>query len=124
MRTFRVMVNDTAYTVAIEEIGTQSASVAPPVPVQTPVPTGSAAPRQAPKIVPAGDGVVTAQMPGTVIDIMVQPGDTVKTGQKLLILEAMKMANEVVAPTDGTIAEIAVSTGSAVNAGDVLLTIS
>jgi biotin carboxyl carrier protein len=124
MRTFRVMVNDTAYTVAIEEIGTQLAPVAPPVPAQTPAPTAPAAPRQAPKSVPAGDGAVTAQMPGTVIDIMVQPGDSVKTGQKLLILEAMKMANEVVAPTDGTIAEIAVSTGSAVNAGDVLLTIS
>ena len=63
-------------------------------------------------------------MPGTIVDIDVNVGDTVTRGQKLLVLEAMKMENEIVAPQDGTISEISVTAGALVNAGDVLVVLS
>lgn len=62
-------------------------------------------------------------MPGTILDIKVKPGDTVSAGQVVLILEAMKMENEILAPTDGVVDTIQVSKGSSVNAGDVLMSI-
>jgi biotin carboxyl carrier protein len=62
-------------------------------------------------------------MPGTILDIKVKSGDAVTAGQILLILEAMKMENEIIAPSAGTIDTIQVSKGSSVNAGDVLLSI-
>jgi biotin carboxyl carrier protein len=62
-------------------------------------------------------------MPGTILDIRVKPGDAVKAGDILLILEAMKMENEIIAPGAGTVDTIQVSKGSSVNAGDVLLSI-
>jgi len=63
-------------------------------------------------------------MPGTIIDIDVNVGDQVTRGQKLLVLEAMKMENEIVAPHDGTVAEICVAAGALVNAGDVVVVLS
>jgi biotin carboxyl carrier protein len=60
-------------------------------------------------------------MPGTIIDIDVNVGDAVTRGQKLLVLEAMKMENEIVAPSDGTVNEICVQAGALVNAGDPLV---
>jgi biotin carboxyl carrier protein len=62
-------------------------------------------------------------MPGTVLDIKVKPGDAVTAGQVLLILEAMKMENEIIAPSSGTVDTIQVSKGASVNAGDILLSI-
>jgi biotin carboxyl carrier protein len=62
-------------------------------------------------------------MPGTIWDIKVNVGDTVAEGQVLLILEAMKMENEIMAPSAGTIDTIQVNKGASVNAGDILLTI-
>ena len=94
----------------------------------------ASAPPAAPKAVPSApappssadlsagaEKIVTAQMPGTIIDIHVGVGDSVERGKTLLILEAMKMANEVVAPDDGIIGKIEVTPGSSVNAGDVLI---
>jgi biotin carboxyl carrier protein len=63
-------------------------------------------------------------MPGTILGVKVNPGDTVKKGQVLLILEAMKMENEIVAPNDGTVATVNVSKGTSVNAGDVLVSMN
>jgi biotin carboxyl carrier protein len=60
-------------------------------------------------------------MPGTIIDIDVNVGDQVTRGQKLLVLEAMKMENEIVAPHDGTVSEVCVQAGALVNAGDTLV---
>ena len=134
MRKFRVRVNNSEYEVEIEEIeGTKTAS--PPAsvssnPVQKQsVPTASkvAAPSSTTTTAAAAEGfegIVTAQMPGTIIDIHISEGDQVRRGQNLLTLEAMKMANEVVAPQDGTVGEIRVTIGASVNAGDILLVIS
>jgi biotin carboxyl carrier protein len=62
-------------------------------------------------------------MPGTILDIKVKQGDTVEAGQVVLILEAMKMENEILAPSAGVVDTIQVSKGASVNAGDILLSI-
>jgi glutaconyl-CoA/methylmalonyl-CoA decarboxylase subunit gamma len=70
-----------------------------------------------------GDGAVNAEIPGLVVEILVAPGQSVATGDTLLVLEAMKMQNEITAPIDGTVGDVLVETGQSVNAGDGLLRI-
>ena len=62
-------------------------------------------------------------MPGTILDIKVSAGQAVKKGDLLVILEAMKMENEIMAPCDGTVASVAVTKGATVNSGDLLVSI-
>jgi biotin carboxyl carrier protein len=62
-------------------------------------------------------------MPGTVLDVKVKEGDSVTNGQVLVVLEAMKMENEIFAPADGTVASVNVGKGASVNAGDVLVSL-
>ena len=75
---------------------------------------------------PAAAGSVTmaAPMPGTILDIKVDVGAAVKSGQVLCILEAMKMENEIMAPGDGTVASIHVNKGASVNAGDIIMSLN
>lgn len=126
MKKFNITVNGNSYEVEVEEIKDGV--------VSAPRPQVSAAPAQAaPKAAPApakkasapsagGDGV-KAPMPGTILDIKVSEGQEVKSGQVLVILEAMKMENELVAPKDGVVQSINVSKGASVNSGDVLVTL-
>ena len=126
MKTYNVYVNGKAYVVEIEEAGTAPAAPAPasspaPAPIAPPpAPAPAAAP--APKAAPAGSTTVSSPLPGTVINVLVKPGESVKAGQILLILEAMKMENEILAPEDGVISSIAAQ-GTVVNTGDVLATL-
>jgi len=129
MKKFLIKVNGNQYEVEVEEV--KDGSVAAEPAVSAPAP--SVAPKAAPKAatapkknnaVSAGSEKVTAPMPGTILGVKVNSGDAVKKGEVLLILEAMKMENEIVAPNDGTIASINVSKGTAVNAGDVLLSMN
>ncbi|HHW32416.1 MAG TPA: biotin/lipoyl-binding protein [Clostridiaceae bacterium] len=143
MKKFLIKVNGTQYEVEVEEIREQGsnidivsqarASMPSPAPAPKAVPEPAAAPKPAPaapkaesasKSVPTGAKTITAPMPGTILDINVNVGDKVKKGQVLLILEAMKMENEIVAPFEGTVASINTSKGATVNAGDVLVSIS
>ena len=127
MRTFNITVNGKTYEVEVEEIRNGA-------PVQTAAPvtaTPKAAPASAspaPKAVqasaPAGAVKVNAPMPGTILSIAVNIGDSVTEGQTLCILEAMKMENEIVAPKAGKVASIHVSKGSAVNNGDLLVSLA
>ena len=125
MKKYNIVVNGIAYAVEVEEVGVGSA----PAPVATPTPTAAPAPSAAPvATAPSAAPSVGAQtlecpMPGTILDIKVKPGDVVKEGQVLLILEAMKMENEIIAPGAGTIETVQVTKGSSVNAGDILLSI-
>ena len=119
MKNYRITVNGTAYDVAVEEIGAGAApAVAAPV-AAAPAPTAPAAPAA------AGGVVVQAPMPGKILSVKASVGTAVKKGDVIfLLLEAMKMENEVVAPEDGTIASINVSAGDTVEAGDTLATLN
>ena len=116
MKKYRVNVNGTVYEVELEEITGAAAA---------PVAAAPAAPASAPAApaAPAGGEKVTAPMPGNILSVNVAAGDTVKRGQVLLILEAMKMENEIMAPCDGVIASVNTSKGSAVESGALLCVI-
>lgn len=125
MKNLIVTVNGVAYNVTVEE-GTGTAAASAPVaaapaaaPAPAAVPAAPAAPAGA-----AGSVTVTAPMPGNILDVKVKAGDSVKAGDTLLILEAMKMENEISAPQDGTIASVNVRKGDVVNSGDLLCTMN
>lgn len=132
MRKFNIKVNGTAYEVEVEEIG--GAAMSAPVtsapipsasaPAAAPAPKAEEAPKAAASAGSAGSVRVEAPMPGTVLKINVNVGDTVEEGQAVIILEAMKMENEIAAPKSGTVASINTTQGSAVNTGDLLITLN
>ena len=121
MRKFIVNVNGNSYEVEVEEVGgAATAPVAAPAPVAAAPVAAPAAPKAQ---APVGGTPVKAPMPGNVLDIKVSNGQAVKEGDVVVILEAMKMENEIYAPCDGTVTVVA-SKGATVNTGDVLVSIS
>lgn len=108
MKKYRVNVNGTAYEVEIEEM--TGAPVAAPAAAPAPVAAG------------AGESI-TSPMPGTILAVNVAVGDSVKKGDVLMILEAMKMENEIMAPHDAKVTSVAVAKGTAVESGALLCTI-
>lgn len=141
MKKFNVTVNGKTYAVEVEEVlagqggftyqPVQQAPVQAPVqqaPVQSalaqaPVASVKQVQKEAAVAAPAGGELMSAPMPGTILDILVTEGQTVKKGEIILILEAMKMENEIAAAADGTVAKIYTSKSATVSAGDPLLTI-
>ena len=123
MKKFHITVNGTAYEVDVEEIGA-AAPVAAPVAAPAAAPAAPAAPVAAAPAAPADGTVITCPMPGTIIDIKVAAGQAVAEGQILVIFEAMKMENEIVAPCAGTVAAIHVNKGDSVETGSVLLSLN
>ena len=123
MRKFNISVNGKTYEVEVEEIGgaqvSYSAPAAPAAPAAAPAPAPAAAPAASGT---AGATKVTSPMPGTVLSINVNVGDTVEAGQAIVVLEAMKMENEIVAPKAGKITSINTTKGASVNSGDLLAT--
>ena len=119
MKNLRITVNGVAYDVQVEELGEGVAPV-----VAAPVP--AAAPKAAPKAAPgaAGGTKVTAPMPGTILAVNVSVGQKIEEGQAVVILEAMKMENEIPAPASGTVASINVEKGASVETGAVLITLN
>lgn len=123
MKNYRITVNGNVYDVEVEELGTGAA-------------TQTAAPKAAPKAVaapkataPAAAGSegavkVNSPMPGKILSVKASVGQAVKRGEVIMILEAMKMENEIVAPSDGTIASINVNEGASVEAGSVLASLN
>lgn len=110
MKKYRVNVNGTVFEVEIEEM-----TGAPAAPAAAPAPAAPAA--------PAGGEKITAPMPGTILAVNVANGSAVKKGDVLMILEAMKMENEIMAPCDGTVTSVSVTKGAAVESGTLLCTI-
>lgn len=125
MRKFNIKVNGQTYEVEVEEVagGFAPAPVVPVAAAPAPVVAPVAAPAPAPVAAPAGGTQLKAPMPGTVIDFKATNGAAVKKGQTVLILEAMKMENEIVAPADGVITFVA-SKGASVNTDDLLAVIA
>ena len=132
MKNYKITVNGTTYDVAVEEIGAGVAPAAAPVaaPAAAPVaaPAASAAPAAA-SAAPAASGskgsiVVSAPMPGKILGVKTEVGKAVKKGDVLMVLEAMKMENEIVAPEDGTVASVEATVGAQVESGDILVTLN
>ncbi len=121
MRKFLVNVNGTSYEVEVEEIAAGAAPAAAPAPVAAPAPAPVAAP--APAAAPAGAAGVTAPMPGNILDVKVKVGDVVNENTVVVILEAMKMENEIFAGANGKVTAVNVVKGATVNSGDVLVVI-
>lgn len=124
MKNYRITVNGTSYDVSVEELAGGVAPVAAPVAAAPVAAAAAPAPAPAAKSVGAGSIKVASPMPGKILDVKANVGDAVKKGQVILILEAMKMENEVVAPEDGTVASIDVASGATVEAGDTLATLN
>ena len=128
MKNYTITVNGNVYEVTVEEGFTGAASTpkaAAPAPKAAPAAAPKAAP--APAAAPAGAAgavAVTAPMPGKILGVKASAGQAVKRGQVLLILEAMKMENEIVAPQDGTVATINVAVGDSVEPGATLATLN
>ncbi len=131
MKQYKVTVNGQSYDVSVEEVGAAGYSApraaAPAAPV-APAPVAAAAPAAVPAAAPAaayvpaaGAITVKSPMPGTVMSFKVTVGQEVKRGDVLLILEAMKMENEIVAPQAGKVAALRVPVSASVNTGDPLV---
>ena len=124
MKTYTITVNGKAYAVTVEEgAAAAGAPVAAPVAAAPAAPAAEPAPAAAPAGA-AGSVQVTAPMPGKVVAVKASVGQAVKKGEVVLVLEAMKMENDIVAPEDGTIASINVANGDAVESGAVLATLN
>lgn len=122
MKKYNVTVNGTKYEVTLEAVDASEVKASP---AATAAP--AAAPAPAPVSAPAANAngeTVTSPMPGTILSVNVSNGAAVKKGDVLLILEAMKMENEILAPCDGTVASVNVTKGSSVETGAVLCVIA
>ncbi|WP_338825600.1 hypothetical protein MHOCP_12120 [Moorella humiferrea] len=122
-RHFQVTVNGETFNVEVEELGRGFDYLQPVIKNQSKKSTfiyHNDIPNQRPHI-PQNDFTVTAPLPGTVVDVWVKPGQKVSQGQVLLIIEAMKMENEIQAPFDGVVHEIMVQAGSSVTGGQPLV---
>lgn len=130
MKNYRITVNGTTYEVSVEETaaGVAPAPVAYTAPAPAPVAAAPAAPAAAPApkaaAGSAGAEKVTSPMPGTILGVKVSVGQSVKKGDVLVILEAMKMENEIPAPCDGVVASVDVAKGASVQAGDLLASLN
>ncbi len=121
---YKVRLRDKFYEVEVVEGEAILLDSYDAAPAAAPVAATQTAPQASASAPVSGDGnAVTAPLPGSVIDIKVNVGDSVKKGQLLLLIEAMKMENEIVAPSDGTVKAIHTSKGSTVETGAPLVTI-
>lgn len=116
MKKYRVNVNGTQYDITLEVLEGEAAAAAPKA-----APAAPAAPAAK---APAGAQAINAPMPGTILAVNVKPGQAVKRGDVLVVLEAMKMENEIMAPNDGTVGTVNVAKGQSVQSGAALLTLA
>ena len=120
MKKYNVTVNGTAYEITLEAVDAADVKTA-----TNAAPAPAAAPTPAPAAKPASGGeTVSSPMPGTILSVNVTNGAAVKKGDVLMVLEAMKMENEIMAPCDGTVASVNVTKGSTVETGAVICVIA
>ena len=118
MKAYKVNVNGNVYEITLEVIDKADIK-APAAPVAAPAPVASA-----PVAAPAGAQTISAPMPGNILKVNVANGQAVKKGDVLMVLEAMKMENEILAPNDGTVSSVNVTAGQTVDSGAVLCTLN
>ena len=128
MKKYNVTVNGTTYEITLDVVDAADVKAAP-APAATPAPAPAAAPAPAPAPAPAaapaaGGETISSPMPGTILSVNVQNGASVKKGDVLMVLEAMKMENEIICPVDGTVASVNVQNGASVETGAVLCVIA
>lgn len=123
MKKFQISVNGTTYDVEVEEIGATASAAPAAAPVAAPA-VETAAPAAPAAPVAGGASDVQCPMPGTIVDVKVKVGDAVKKGDVLVVFEAMKMENEIMAAADGTVAAVYVNKGDSVETGKVLLSLN
>lgn len=123
MNKYKIKVNGKEYEVEVEQIGGEQVVVAaaPKVAPAAPAPAAKAASKAQGTV---GSLKVNAPMPGTILGVKVAVGDKVEKGQTLLVLEAMKMENEIAAPEAGTVSSVNVETGASVESGQLLASLS
>ncbi|MEW4414108.1 biotin/lipoyl-containing protein [Clostridium sp. AN503] len=122
MKNYTITVNGNVYEVTVEE-GASTGAVAA-APKAAPKAAPAAAPKAAAPAGAAGSVVVTAPMPGKILAVKASAGQAVKKGDVIMVLEAMKMENDIVAPQDGTVASINAAVGDSVEAGATLATLN
>lgn len=131
MKTYNITVNGVTYTVEVEEVGATASAPVAAAPVEAPV-APVAAPAAAPKAAPsapkasgaAGAVSVKAPMPGNIMKVNCKVGASVKKGDVLIVLEAMKMENDICAPQDGVVASVEVAQGASVETDALLVTLN
>lgn len=122
MKEYTITVNGVAYDVTVDEKGNGGTSVAPAAPAaKAAAPAATPVPAQ--KAPQTGNIPVTAPMPGKVLAVKVKVGDSVTSGAPVLVLEAMKMENDIVAPKDGKVVAVNVKAGDSVESGAVLVSL-
>ena len=119
MENLKITVNGVAYDVQVEEVG-EGAAAAPAAAPAAPAPAPKAV---APAPAATGGEPVNSPMPGTVLDVKVKVGDSVKSGDTLIVLEAMKMENAIVAPKDAKVVAVHVTKGQTVESGGALVSL-
>ncbi len=128
MKNLKITVNGVSYDVQVEEVS----SSASPAPLAASAPVAASAPAAAPAPAPAapvatgtaGSVEITSPMPGTILSVKVSVGQQVAKGDTVVVLEAMKMENEIPAPEAGTVASINVQNGASVETGTLLITLN
>ncbi|WP_426348147.1 biotin/lipoyl-containing protein [Alloiococcus sp. CFN-8] len=118
MKKYIIKLNNKVYEVEMEEVTSEESSK---LSQGGEIKSTSTVPQK--EVAASGGENIEAPMPGTILSVKVKVGDTVKKGDLLLILEAMKMENEIVSPVDGRISHVGVNSGAMVNPGDILITI-
>ncbi len=124
MKNFRVTVNGNTYDVAVEELDATSVQTPVQSQVQKPVVQTKTPAEAKQTTAPASAQKINSPMPGTILDIKIKEGDTVTKNQLVVVLEAMKMENEIVTPFAGKVVSINTTKGAVVNSGDLLLSIA
>lgn len=120
MKKFNITVNGTAYEVEVEEVKAAVAAAPKAAPKAAPAPKAPAASAKSAVAAGAGEHSIDAPMPGKIIKLVAEEGQAVKAGDTLLILEAMKMQNEIAADTDGVVKSFNVAAGQSVKVHDSL----